>query len=170
MANRRITKDDIYRVASELTARGIGPSSKLVREELGSGSLSTISKYLKMWREECELEAKEPVEINLQELFDGVDSDVIAELFHNEHPHVVALCMSYLGPSQAATIIKRLSVQLREEVLIRMESMGFVQTKIAQEIFRVVKDEIEFIKSNQCDQPGGVELVQQIRSEMGATK
>ena len=49
-----VSKDDIIKAAEALTAKGINPSMKAVREILGSGSFATISPVLREWRNQRE--------------------------------------------------------------------------------------------------------------------
>ncbi len=45
-----ITKDQVFEAAEALTGEGAEPTYITVRERLGSGSFSTISKYLREWK------------------------------------------------------------------------------------------------------------------------
>ena len=51
MAAPRITQDSVFKAADQLSEQGEYPSVSTVREYLGSGSFSTITKYLQQWRE-----------------------------------------------------------------------------------------------------------------------
>lgn len=46
-----IKEKDVYDAADKLLAEGVNPSQLAVRKILGSGSNTTISEYLKSWRE-----------------------------------------------------------------------------------------------------------------------
>ncbi|WP_168224965.1 DNA-binding protein [Azoarcus sp. DD4] len=58
-----ITKQDVFRVASEIDAEGGKASALEVRRRLGSGSYSTITAALKEWKESAEA-AKEGAELS----------------------------------------------------------------------------------------------------------
>ena len=47
-----ITKEDVFKACDILWSRKDNPSPEKVRGILGKGSLATINKYLKLWREE----------------------------------------------------------------------------------------------------------------------
>ncbi len=54
MARPGITFDDVRDTALALLARGVNPSIQRVREQLGTGSNSTIAEHLKRWQHELE--------------------------------------------------------------------------------------------------------------------
>ena len=54
MAVPRITQDAVNEIADRLVQAGEHPSVAAVRVELGSGSYTTITKYLQVWREQQE--------------------------------------------------------------------------------------------------------------------
>lgn len=49
MNNRSSTREKVYQVADELLAQGIRPTQQNVRDQLGSGSLTTINSALNGW-------------------------------------------------------------------------------------------------------------------------
>ena len=54
MATPRITQEAVNESADKLVAQGEYPSVQTVRDALGSGSYSTITKYLQVWRDQRE--------------------------------------------------------------------------------------------------------------------
>jgi SMC interacting uncharacterized protein involved in chromosome segregation len=52
MARAGVSKEQVFKVASELNGEGIVPTVQAVRERIGSGSFSTISSHLAEWRDE----------------------------------------------------------------------------------------------------------------------
>ena len=50
MARRGIEYSEVETACSQIWETGGTPSAKKVREHLGRGSLTTISKYLNMWK------------------------------------------------------------------------------------------------------------------------
>ena len=54
MAAPRVTAETVYNAAEELVEQGQHPSAATVRDYLGSGSYTTISKYLQLWRADQE--------------------------------------------------------------------------------------------------------------------
>jgi len=52
-----VTQDQVFRTADAMAAEGLKPSVRLVRTQLGDrGSLTTVAKHLRTWREQRELE------------------------------------------------------------------------------------------------------------------
>lgn len=50
MARSGVRYEDVQRAIDDLLARGESPSVQKVREELGTGSFTTISEHLRLWR------------------------------------------------------------------------------------------------------------------------
>jgi hypothetical protein len=50
MSIAKITKDAVFKVASQLRNKGIKPTVSRVREKLKSGSATTVHKYLSEWK------------------------------------------------------------------------------------------------------------------------
>ena len=48
----KINKDLIFAIANEMHANGLVPTSEEILKKLGHGGLSTITKYLKLWKAE----------------------------------------------------------------------------------------------------------------------
>jgi chromosome segregation ATPase len=46
-----VSEYQVFQVAEQLAAEGVNPSIDIVRSELGTGSRTTLNKYLKAWRE-----------------------------------------------------------------------------------------------------------------------
>ncbi|BFM07294.1 DNA-binding protein [Halioxenophilus aromaticivorans] len=70
MARPGVTYYDISRAAEAVKARGSEPTIDRVREQLGTGSKSTIAPLLKQWRNNAEL--------NIEESDSGLPSDLIS--------------------------------------------------------------------------------------------
>jgi chromosome segregation ATPase len=59
MARPGITAKEVAAVANAIKARGQTPTIAAVRNELGSGSFTTIAQYLAAWKNEASLQAEE---------------------------------------------------------------------------------------------------------------
>jgi flagellar motor switch protein FliG len=57
---------------------------------------------------------------------DTADVDVLASLLAKEHPQVVAAVIAHLSPARSVEIAKRLSEDLRQDVVARIAQMGEV--------------------------------------------
>lgn len=53
MPATKVTKKDIQQIAEELVNKGVIPTQKLIRQQLGKGSCSTIQKHLLAWKKLC---------------------------------------------------------------------------------------------------------------------
>lgn len=51
MANVGITEEAVFAAAQELSRQGIDPTIQAVRDKLGTGSFTTVSKHLKAWEQ-----------------------------------------------------------------------------------------------------------------------
>lgn len=57
MARKLVKQHDVFDHADDLSSEGITPTTRLIYERLGVGSLSTITKYLREWeRQNCAIE------------------------------------------------------------------------------------------------------------------
>lgn len=86
--------------------------------------------------------------------------------FSNEHPQIIALTFSHLDPKQIANILKSLSVDLKDDVLDRMENLGFVKNQFVQKIAKIVKEELKPLVDSCGEQKGGTKFVEKVREEM----
>jgi len=50
MARPGITQEEVFQAANEMLGQGISPTIELIRQKLQTGSNSTISNYLRVWR------------------------------------------------------------------------------------------------------------------------
>ena len=161
---KRLSQEDVFQTATQLSQEGIEPSVKLIRERIGSGSFATISKYFKLWQ------AEKPTEetiFSLEEVLADVEVDVLSEYLHNEHPQIIALIFSHLPAKQVADVIKGWGPVDLDEILSRMENLGYVQDKVVNRIAQVLAKELRSLKRVHLDQKGGTEFVNEIRKEMG---
>lgn len=161
---KRITKEDIFKTAYELEKDGKEVTSTLIREELGSGSLSTITKYLKEW-----MASKVSSEENYPEIKDVVESveeELLVEFFSNELPQVTALVFSYLEPKKVAAVLKQYDEEKRNQILEKMENMDFVQSRIVGHIAKVLESEFRSVSLAKGEQVGGKKFVSSIRQEL----
>lgn len=166
MKSTRLKKSDIFKAANHLKTNHLIPSANKIREHLGSGSLSTITKYLKEWKQEEEEIEETP--LKLPNILKKVDTGTIGEFMKSEHPQVIALALSYLDPEKAAAIMDQFDKDLKEDVLLRMAEMGVVQKNISQKIFKVIESEISTLFATQGEQKGGKEFVKRVKENLSA--
>lgn len=80
MVNKGLKQEEVFQAAIEIERQGEEPSTKKIREHLGSGSLTTISKYLKLWQLQ-RLIVKPEEDLDLKIILKNIDSEVIADFF-----------------------------------------------------------------------------------------
>ena len=69
MGRPGVTQIQVFKAATELFNNGINPTIENIRFHLGkTGSNTTLSKYLAMWR----LESKDPNEIDIKKKLTGL--------------------------------------------------------------------------------------------------
>ncbi|MCM2350572.1 MAG: DNA-binding protein [Bacteriovoracaceae bacterium] len=165
MKNKKLTREDIFEVAFKLEKAGIEPSSKLIREEVGSGSLTTITKYLKEWQSGKQHNRSENI-VSIPDILGQVDNELLKDYFSNELPQVTALIFSYLSPERAAEVLKEFEPSRREKILSRMENIGYVQTQTVQQIALTIMSEFNSVILAKGEKVGGKSFVKSIRKEL----
>lgn len=128
MANQGVTQDQVSQAADRLVQGGQDPSIKAIRELLGTGSLTTISKYLKVWKADRsgEGESVAPKEVlGLPALRMAAPAE-IADHLEGEHPQVAAVIVSHLPPKDSAEVLKLLAPAVSAEILDRLSMLSFV--------------------------------------------
>lgn len=53
MLKNKVTREDVYALATKIVRQGSMPTHILLKSKLGKGSDTTIQKYFKQWKEEC---------------------------------------------------------------------------------------------------------------------
>ncbi|MNW44045.1 Chromosome partition protein Smc [compost metagenome] len=74
-----ITKDQVFEVAEKLLQRGEQPTISAVRKELGTGSYSTLTDFMRQWRDSVEQSAapiREPLPQVVQDRLDILGTDI----------------------------------------------------------------------------------------------
>lgn len=165
MVNKGLNQEDVFLAAQEIEKSGEEPSAKKIRDHIGSGSLTTISKYFKQWQVQ-KTQIKIEDDLDLKMILKDFDTEVVAEFFSNEHPQIIALVFSYLDPLQVAKILTSMPDILKDDVLDRMEKLGFVKKQFVQNISQVIKEELRALSDYHGEQKGGPKFVQKIREEM----
>ena len=72
------------------------------------------------------------------ENFRKADPQQIAKLIQDEHPQTVALILSRLDPSQAATLINSLPFEARTDIALRMADLDQISPEIVRSIASVI--------------------------------
>lgn len=161
MGNTGITKKQVLEAIERIVATGDKPTAKGIREILGTGSLTTISKHLQFWKEKNPETKEDSDEIKLDAL-EGIDLPVIAEFLSNEHPQTVALIISFLSPEESAEILEMLEDGLRNDVLDRLSSILYVNPRFLKILNTTLKSELEQVAGSENSNKGGIEYLAKV--------
>lgn len=111
---------------------------------------------------------------------DGADFDVLqradpqqlAKFIHNEHPQTVALVLSHLNPTQAATLLTSLPQDIRSDVAVRMAMLDQISPEIVNKIASVLGQKLKSLGEFSRESYGGVRAVADMfnRLDSGASK
>src|SRR5207302_652041 len=84
---------------------------------------------------------------------------------HNEHPQTIAVVLSHLNPTQAASLLESLPQQLRSDVAVRMASLDQISTEIIQKIAVVIGHKLQALGEFSRESYGGVRAVAEMLRE-----
>jgi flagellar motor switch protein FliG len=87
------------------------------------------------------------------------DSQQLASFLHKEHPQTIALVLSNLTLDQSAKVLGELEDELRNEVVIRMATLGKVSPTLVSEIEEVLTNVAEAEISQNMSSLGGTKSV-----------
>lgn len=111
---------------------------------------------------------------------DGVDIDALqradpqqlAKFIHNEHPQTVALVLSHLNPTQAASLLTSLPQKIRGDVAVRMATLDQISPEIINKIAHVIGQKLKSLGEFSRESYGGIRAVADMfnRLDSGASK
>jgi flagellar motor switch protein FliG len=87
------------------------------------------------------------------------DPQQLAKFIHNEHPQTIALILSHLNSSQAATLLSSLPQELRTEVAVRMAHIDEISPDIISRIAGVIEHKLKALGETSRESYGGVRAV-----------
>jgi flagellar motor switch protein FliG len=94
--------------------------------------------------------------------FRKTDPQQLAKFIQDEHPQTIALILSHLDPSQAATLISSLPVETRTDVAIRMADLDQISPEIVRNIASVIDQKLRNLGELSREAYGGVRAVANI--------
>lgn len=111
---------------------------------------------------------------------DGADFDVLqradpqqlAKFIHNEHPQTVALVLSHLNPTQAASLLTSLPQKMRSDIAVRMATLDQISPEVVNKIANVLGQKLKSLGEFSRESYGGVRAVADMfnRLDSGASK
>jgi len=132
-----ITEKDIHKTADDLVAQNISPTLENVRDALGGGSYTKISKIMKIWRTE---QAKKEVLAGIKEPAPERVSRAASEFAKNVWEEAQALATERLNSEREAL------ETARKEYEERTQEATDVADKIANDL-EVAKNEIASLEA-----------------------
>lgn len=166
MGNRGLTEKDIFNTCYILEKQNVKPTAKNLREHIGSGSMTTISKHLKNWPRYRASYINEISSPDLKQLLTGVDDKILCEYFQNELPQMTALVLSHLNPARAASILELMDTTTKLNIIQRIEKMAPVRSEITELIAIALQSEIQSLIVIKDHTLGGKTFADSIKKQM----
>ncbi len=91
--------------------------------------------------------------------FQKADPQQLAKFIQDEHPQTIALILSHLDPSRAATLVSSLPVETRAAVAVRMADLDQVSPEIIRNIVGVLNQRLRNLGEVSRESVGGVRVV-----------
>jgi flagellar motor switch protein FliG len=98
-----------------------------------------------------------------------MEAQSVAELLRNEHPQIVAAIMVHLEYDQTAQILKLLPDRMRNEVLMRVETLDGIQPAALKDLNEVLSNMLAGSDRARKSQLGGVKSAAEILNMMGSS-
>jgi flagellar motor switch protein FliG len=96
------------------------------------------------------------------------DPQQLARFIHNEHPQTIALVLSHLNASSAASLLSSLPPELRPEVALRMANLDQITPEIVNKIAKVIGEKLQVIGEFSRESYGGVRAVSELFNQLDA--
>jgi flagellar motor switch protein FliG len=101
--------------------------------------------------------------------FDAIqkaDPQQLAKFIHNEHPQTIALVLSHLNYSQAASLLTSLPASMRADVSLRMASLDQISPEIILKIAGVIGQKLKALGEFSRESYGGVRAVAEMLNRL----
>ncbi|MGH9721624.1 MAG: flagellar motor switch protein FliG [Bryobacteraceae bacterium] len=90
------------------------------------------------------------------------DPQQLAKFIHNEHPQTIALVLSHLNPTQAASLLTSLPAEMRPDIALRMASLDQISPEIITRIATVIDQKLKALGEFSRESYGGVRAVSEM--------
>ena len=97
------------------------------------------------------------------------DPQQLAKFIHNEHPQTIALILSHLNSSQAATLLTSLPPEMRSDVAMRMAHIDEISPDIISRIAGVIEQKLKTLGEFSRESYGGVRAVADMINRLDLT-
>jgi len=103
--------------------------------------------------------------------FERMDPKMMIDFIKSEHPQTIALILSHLKPSKAASILMGLPKNVQGSISMRVAKMKQLPLEVVREVDQAIEKEIIGFGSSMSREIGGLEAVVNILNEVdGATE
>ncbi|MGH9658167.1 MAG: flagellar motor switch protein FliG [Bryobacteraceae bacterium] len=100
------------------------------------------------------------------------DPQQLAKFIHSEHPQTIALVLSHLNPTQAASLLVSLPPEMRSDIALRMAHLDQISPDIISKIATVIDQKLKALGEFNRESYGGVRAVSEMfnRLDSGSSK
>ncbi len=171
--------DEVERLSVEIaTLRGIGSETveqvlveyrdiAMAQNYMQQGGVSFAREALEAAvgprrAEEIMMKVEAAMEVSAFHLLQTVETAQLQSFLENEHPQTAALILAHINPRKAADIISGLTVEVQEEVMYRLATMGKTSPQLLRDIEEVIRGQIGLLFGGELSAAGGIEKVADI--------
>jgi flagellar motor switch protein FliG len=97
------------------------------------------------------------------------DPNQLSRFIESEHPQTIALILSHLSPTQAASLLGTLPLQLRSDVTLRIAQLDRVSPDVVARISIVISEKLKTLGEVRMELHGGPRSVAEILNRMEGT-
>ena len=97
------------------------------------------------------------------------DPQQLAKFIHNEHPQTIALVLSHLNPTQAASLLVSLPAEMRPDIALRMANLDQISPEIISKIATVIDQKLKALGEFSRESYGGVRAVSEVFNRLDST-
>jgi flagellar motor switch protein FliG len=97
------------------------------------------------------------------------DPNQLSRFIAGEHPQTIALILSHLSPSQAASLLANLPMPLRSDVTLRIAQLDRVSPDVVARISIVISEKLKTLGEVKMELRGGPRSVAEILNRMEGT-
>ena len=97
------------------------------------------------------------------------DPQQLAKFVHNEHPQTIALILSHLNPSQAASLLFSLPAEMRSDVALRMANLDQISPEIISKIAGIIGQKLKALGEVARESYGGVRAVAEMFNRLDSS-
>jgi len=105
---------------------------------------------------------------NLESL-QKADPNQLSRFIMSEHPQTIALILSYLASSQAASLLANLPMPLRSDVILRIAQLDRVSPDVVARVSVVISEKLRSLGEVKMESHGGPRSVAEILNRMDGT-